>query len=78
MSLSNLQFLCWFKYEILNILLSSLFQVTPESIQVQITPDGRPSGDALITFLSRGEAERAIAQRNKHTIGNRIIELFMV
>ncbi|KAK3085541.1 hypothetical protein FSP39_004993 [Pinctada imbricata] len=52
-------------------------EVTPEGIQLQVFPDGRPSGDAIITFLTRPEAERAIAQRGKHTIGQNVIELFM-
>lgn len=52
-------------------------KVTPENIQIQILPDGRLTGDALISFMTRSEAERAIAQRSKHTIGQCIIELFL-
>jgi hypothetical protein len=53
-------------------------QVTPECLQMQYMPDGRPSGDVLVTFLSRSEAERAISQLNKQTIGQFIIDLLVV
>ncbi|GAB1600064.1 epithelial splicing regulatory protein 1-like isoform X4 [Argonauta hians] len=52
-------------------------QVSPESIQIQQSTDGRPNGDALVTFSSRCEAERAITERNRNSIGNRFVELFM-
>ncbi|OWF42033.1 epithelial splicing regulatory protein 1-like isoform X1 [Mizuhopecten yessoensis] len=53
-------------------------EVTPESIQLQALPDGRPNGEAVVTFVTRGEAERAIIQLNKNTIGNCVIDLFLV
>ncbi|VDI45110.1 epithelial splicing regulatory protein 1-like isoform X1 [Mytilus galloprovincialis] len=53
-------------------------EVTPEGIQIQYTPDGRSSGDVLITFMNRSEAERAINTLNKQTIGQFIIDLIMV
>ena len=52
-------------------------QVTPENIQIQILPDGRLTGDALISFMTRSEAERAVATRSKQTMGHCIIELFL-
>lgn len=52
-------------------------QVSPECVQIQQNNDGRPNGDALVTFASRCEAERAITERNRHNIGSRYIELFM-
>lgn len=52
-------------------------QVTPECVQLQRNTEGKLNGDALITFLSRGEAERAIVERNRRHLGNRFIELFM-
>jgi len=39
--------------------------------------EGKPNGDALITFSSRFEAERAIVEKNRRHLGNRFIELFM-
>ncbi|XP_025115002.1 epithelial splicing regulatory protein 1-like isoform X3 [Pomacea canaliculata] len=52
-------------------------EVTPECVQLQRNTEGKLNGDALITFLSRGEAERAIVERNRRHLGNRFIELFM-
>lgn len=54
-----------------------IFQLTPECIQIQRNGDGRPSGEALVSFPSRAEAERAIQEKNRQNIGNRYIELFM-
>lgn len=51
--------------------------MSPESIHVQYTPEGLPSGDVVITFVSRGEAERAVAEKNRQVVGNRMVELFM-
>ncbi|XP_013391159.1 epithelial splicing regulatory protein 2 isoform X2 [Lingula anatina] len=62
--------------DILNFF-EGFYEVTPECIQIQRNTDGRPNGDALVTFVSRNEAERAITERNRKIIGNRYIELFM-
>ncbi|XP_052815866.1 epithelial splicing regulatory protein 1-like isoform X2 [Mya arenaria] len=52
-------------------------EVTPESVQVQYTPEGVPSGDVAIVFMSRAEAERAVNEKNRQLVGNRIVELFL-
>ena len=52
-------------------------KVSPECIQIQRTPDGRSTGDVLVSFFNRSEAERAILEKNHQTIGNRIIELYL-
>ena len=52
-------------------------QLSPECIQINHNNDGRPSGEALVAFQNRTEAERAIAEKNRHNIGARYIELFM-
>lgn len=52
-------------------------ELTPECIQLQRNGDGRPSGEAVVSFPSRAEAERAIQEKNRQNIGNRYIELFM-
>ncbi|XP_052230014.1 epithelial splicing regulatory protein 1-like isoform X1 [Dreissena polymorpha] len=52
-------------------------EVTPDSVQVQYTHDGLPSGDVVILFASRGEAERAVTEKNHQIVGNRIVELFL-
>ncbi|KAF4525519.1 hypothetical protein B566_EDAN014905, partial [Ephemera danica] len=53
-------------------------EITPECIQMPRGGDGRPTGEALITFPSRADAERAIHEKNRQNMGNRYIELFMV
>lgn len=53
-----------------------IHQVVPD-VQVQRGPDGRPNGEAFITFGSRSEAERAITERNRKLVGNRFVELHM-
>lgn len=59
-----------------NLTLISL-KVSPECIQIQRTPDGRSTGDVLVSFFNRCEAERAILEKNHQTIGNRIVELYL-
>ncbi|XP_046354450.1 epithelial splicing regulatory protein 1-like isoform X1 [Haliotis cracherodii] len=52
-------------------------EVSPDTVQLQHSADGKPNGDALITFSSRAEGERAIIEKNRRHLGNRFIELFM-
>ena len=52
-------------------------QLTPDCIQIHRNNDGRPSGEAVVNFHNRAEAERAIAEKNRQNIGTRYIELFM-
>ncbi|XP_055892353.1 epithelial splicing regulatory protein 1-like isoform X1 [Biomphalaria glabrata] len=52
-------------------------EVGPDTISIQTNLEGRPNGDALISFTSRLEAERAIVEKNRRHLGNRFIELFM-
>jgi len=51
--------------------------IAPECIQMQQNAEGQPSGEAMVSFTSRAEAERAILEKNKQHIGTRYIELFM-
>lgn len=37
--------------------------------------DGRPSGDFYVTFGSRMEAERAVAERNYKFLGSKAVEV---
>ncbi|XP_043222924.1 epithelial splicing regulatory protein 1-like isoform X2 [Amphibalanus amphitrite] len=53
------------------------FEIAPECIQLQQNAEGQPSGEAMVSFASRTEAERAILEKNKQHIGTRYIELFM-
>ncbi|KAL8612408.1 hypothetical protein ACOMHN_008393 [Nucella lapillus] len=52
-------------------------EVTAECVQLQTNAEGKPNGDAVVTFTTRAEAERAIIERNRRHLGNRFIELFM-
>jgi len=40
--------------------------------------DGRPSGDAYVTFATRVEAERVLAECSRKLLGNRIIDMHMM
>ena len=49
----------------------------PPDIQMLKGADGRPTGEAYITFGSRAEAERAILERNRKLLGARYVEMHM-
>jgi len=55
--------------------------VLPEFIQIQNSQDllknGMNTCDALVAFINRNEAERALVARNYQKIGNNVIELFV-
>jgi len=53
-----------------------VFEIPPD-IQLQQGSDGRPTGDAFITFASRIEAERAVAERSRKPFGNRFIDMLI-
>jgi epithelial splicing regulatory protein 1/2 len=50
--------------------------MTPD-IQIQHGPNGRPSGEAYVTFATRTEAERAVTERNRKLFGNRLVDIHM-
>lgn len=52
-------------------------QIQPD-VQLQRGADGKPTGEAYVTFGSRAEAERAVVERNRKPFGNRFVELRMV
>ncbi|PNF34494.1 RNA-binding protein fusilli, partial [Cryptotermes secundus] len=52
--------------------------LTPECIQLQRSADGHPTGEATVSFPTRADAERAVHDKNRHNMGTRYIELFMV
>nr|CAD7262816.1 unnamed protein product [Timema shepardi]CAD7573615.1 unnamed protein product [Timema californicum] len=54
------------------------FPLTPECIQLQRSMDGRATGEAIVCFPSRVEAERAVLEKNRQHIGNRYIELYLI
>ena len=52
------------------------FDILPQSVQLGMTPDGRPSGEAWATFGSPEEARRAVVEKNRQHLGSRYVEIF--
>jgi RNA recognition motif-containing protein len=52
------------------------YNFIPESCRIGMDGNGRPSGDAWVTFASVEEASRAVMERNRQHLGSRYIELF--
>lgn len=50
----------------------------PDSVRIHYSEDGRSSGDAIITFRSGRDANRAVAGLNKKTVGKRRVDLFIM
>jgi hypothetical protein len=46
-------------------------------VDIQRGCDGRPTGEALVTFPSAAQAAEAIRLKDHHNLGHRYIELFM-
>lgn len=47
----------------------------PVNVDIHFNHDGRPSGEASVTFASDGDARRAMA-KDKQNMQHRYIELF--
>jgi len=47
-------------------------------IQLVQGADGRPSGDAYVTFASRLDAERVLGECGRKFIGNRLVDMQMI
>jgi heterogeneous nuclear ribonucleoprotein F/H len=48
----------------------------PVDVLIRFNGEGRPSGEAEVSFASEGEAKRALS-KNKQNMQNRYIELFL-
>merc|ERR1739845_34590 len=48
----------------------------PVDIQIRYNHEGRPSGDAFVSFANDGDAKRAM-QKDKQNMQHRYIELFL-
>ncbi len=48
----------------------------PVDVFIKFNQEGRPSGEAEVTFATEGEAKRALS-KNKQNMQNRYIELFL-
>ncbi|KAJ4460796.1 putative Epithelial splicing regulatory protein 2 [Paratrimastix pyriformis] len=51
------------------------YNPVPESISLVMGPDGRPSGEAFISFLSENDASRAMRDLNRKYLGERYVTL---
>jgi len=54
-----------------------LLQVDPNDVKMGFNRDGRPSGDALVTFPSSELAKSAVREKNRKHLGRRYVELFI-
>eukprot|EP00794_Sanderia_malayensis_P018907 gene18907-20810_t len=54
------------------------YAVIPDSVRIHYSEDGRSSGDAIITFRTTRDAEKAVADLNRKSIGKRKVELFIM
>ncbi|VDP22659.1 unnamed protein product [Soboliphyme baturini] len=52
-------------------------EITSDVVQIQRNANGQPTGDALVLFSCRSEAERAVLEKNHHLLGNRPVELYL-
>ncbi|CAB3385279.1 Hypothetical predicted protein [Cloeon dipterum] len=53
-------------------------EITQDCIQMQRGCDPQSGSEAVVAFPSRAGAERAILEKNRQSMGNRYVELFMV
>jgi len=51
--------------------------VDPNDVKIGFNRDGRPSGDALVTFPSAELAKDAVREKNRKHLGRRYVELFI-
>jgi len=53
------------------------YQITPGSVQLGQDASGRSSGEGWISFGSAAEAQRAVQEKNRASMGSRYVELFL-
>ena len=49
----------------------------PNDVNIGFNRDGRPSGDALVTFSSAELAREAVREKSRKHLGHRYLELFV-
>eukprot|EP00743_Colponemidia_sp_Colp-15_P002917 GILK01003156.1.p1 GENE.GILK01003156.1~~GILK01003156.1.p1 ORF type:complete len:464 (-),score=39.76 GILK01003156.1:338-1729(-) len=54
------------------------YDVTTRDITILMNAEGRPSGEAVVTFQSESACHRALEERNRKYIGDRYVELCLV
>ncbi|KHJ44908.1 hypothetical protein D918_04719 [Trichuris suis] len=52
-------------------------ELTLDSVQIHRAPSGQMTGDALVSFPNRVDAERAVIERNRQIMGSRPIDLYL-
>uniref|UniRef100_A0A5S6QE93 RRM domain-containing protein n=1 Tax=Trichuris muris TaxID=70415 RepID=A0A5S6QE93_TRIMR len=52
-------------------------ELTLDSVQIHRAASGQMTGDALVSFPNRVDAERAVIERNRQIMGNRPIDLYL-
>ncbi|CAG0879472.1 unnamed protein product [Cyprideis torosa] len=51
--------------------------INPDCVELLQNADGRPSGEAYVTFSNQYEAQRAVKEKDRRYMGQRYIELFI-
>ena len=54
------------------------FGVVESQVQFGYNSDGRPSGEAWISFSRLDDARRAVREKDRHHMGDRYVELFLL
>lgn len=52
--------------------------LNPEQVKIIYNDKCKPSGDAVVSFLTPDSAHRAILENQNKHLGNRYIELFVI
>jgi len=52
------------------------FAIEESQVLFTMSPEGRPSGEAYVTFHSNEDAERALSEKQRQHMGSRYVELF--
>ena len=48
-------------------------QMPTDAIHLNVSPDGQPTGDAVIMFANRSEAERVVAERGRKPLAQSVM-----
>jgi len=54
------------------------YETVTDSVRIHYLEDGRCSGDAIISFRTKKEAQKAVTSLNKKQIGKRTVDLFFL
>jgi len=54
------------------------YETVSDSVRIHYLEDGRCSGDAIISFRTKKEAQKAVTSLNKKQIGKRSVDLFFL